>query len=120
MNSDSEPIPPFNTRYPGKLESSLAQPFQTFDGKFLYRTFAEKAAVLFYLITKNHCFTNGNKRMAVTLTTLFFFVNKRWIDVTPLGLYEIARVVAESRPEQRDTVHTILLVFFRDHQVALN
>jgi prophage maintenance system killer protein len=63
----NEPIPPFSTRFPGKLESCLEQPFQTFDNKSLYYFFIQKAAILFYLVVKNHPFNNGNKRMAVTL-----------------------------------------------------
>ncbi len=117
MNSDSEPIPPFSTRLPGKLESSLAQPFQTFDGKFLYRTFVERAAILFYLIAKNHCFENGNKRMAVTLTALFCFVNKRWLDVSPQGLYKIACDVAESDPKDMQSMYQSLIRFFKNHLI---
>lgn len=117
MNSDNEPIPPFNTRYAGKLESSLVEPFQTFGGKFLHRTFAERAAVLFYLISKNHCFVNGNKRMAITLTTLFFYVNKRWINVYPHDLYVIACTVAKSKPEQREIMHRSLVAFFKSNIV---
>lgn len=59
MYAHDEPIPPFHTREPGKLESCLAEPFQTFGGEQLHPGFAKKAAVLFYLITKNHCFSMG-------------------------------------------------------------
>ena len=48
----------------GLLESSLAQPFQTFGGEELYPTLAEKAARLAYGIAKNHPFLDGNKRAA--------------------------------------------------------
>ncbi|HJP95976.1 MAG TPA: type II toxin-antitoxin system death-on-curing family toxin [Candidatus Saccharimonadales bacterium] len=119
MDSDSEPIPPFHTRHAGKLESCLAEPFQTFDGKFLHRTFAERAAKLFYLITKNHCFENGNKRMAVTLTLVFFYTNKRWIHATPEELYLIACKVAESKPQDKDIVHELLTETFRKFTTPL-
>lgn len=56
MDWDEEPIPPFHTRHPGKLESCLNEPFQIFDGKPLHRTFIKRAAVLFYLITKKPLF----------------------------------------------------------------
>jgi death-on-curing family protein len=117
MNSDGEPIPPFDTRYPGKLESCLAQPFQTFDGKFLYKTFVERAAILFYLVTKNHCFENGNKRMAVTLTALFCFINGRWLNVPPETLYKIACDVADSNPKDMEIMHGTLVKFFRKYLV---
>jgi len=112
MYQDDEPIPPFSTRSPGKLESCLAEPFQTFDGKSLHYRFVDKAATLFYLITKDHCFGNGNKRMAVTLTTVFFYVNKRWLNVQPRALYEIACQVAESSPNEREVYTEALTKFF--------
>jgi death-on-curing family protein len=110
-------MPPFHTREPGKLESCLAEPFQTFNGKYLHRTFWERAAVLFYLITKNHCFSNGNKRMAVTLTTSFCYINKRWLKVPPKELYEIACSVAESDPKKKHIYQTALVATFKEFAV---
>jgi len=119
MDSANEPMPPFGTRSPGKLESSLAEPFQTFGGKYLHRTFIERAAVLFYLVTKNHCFENGNKRMAITLTLVFFYINKRWLNIPPKDLYGIACAVAESTPSERDSMHRYLVQVFSGHRVSL-
>lgn len=62
----NEPIPGFGTRFPNILESCLATPFQTFNRKKLYKGLIEKAAILFYLMIKNHPFENGNKRIAMT------------------------------------------------------
>lgn len=117
MNREDEPIPAFHTRSPGKLESCLAEPFQTFGGTLLHKGFARKAAVLFYLVIKNHCFSNGNKRMAVALTGVFFYINKRWLDVDAKALYNVARSVAESSPKIRDEVVDILTDFFSDNTV---
>ena len=72
MLSFDEPIPDFSTRFPNILESCLATPFQSFAKKSLYPTFVSKAAMLFYLLIKNHPFQNGNKRIA--MTTLFVFL----------------------------------------------
>jgi death-on-curing protein len=104
LMSYGEPIPPFTTRYPGKLESCLAQPFQTVFGKPAYLRFTKRAAVLFYGVIKDHPFINGNKRMAVTLTLTFFFLNKRWLNIPPDVLYQIAQDVAMSKPNQRAQV----------------
>lgn len=120
MNSDDEPIPPFHTRERGKLESSLATPFQTFDGKPVYRTFYRRAALLFYLVAKNHCFENGNKRMAVTLTSVFCLINRRWLEITNKDLYDIACVVAKSNPKEMDKVLQVLNQLFKEHIVALD
>ena len=62
----NEPIPKFSSRYPRILESCLATPFQKFSKRELYRGLENKAAILFYLLIKNHPFQNGNKRIAMT------------------------------------------------------
>jgi death-on-curing protein len=108
MNYIDEPIPPFNTRGPNILESCLLEPFQTFDGKELHHTLANKAALLFYLVIKNHPFSNGNKRMAVVLTGVFCIVNKKALAIPPKSLYDIACEIAKSDPKDKD-VHLKVL-----------
>lgn len=114
-----EPLPPFGIRYPGKLESCLATPFQTFSGKPLYRYLYMRVAVLFYLVIKNHPFENGNKRMAVMLVFVFLFDNKKWVDVNPDSLYRLASGVAESSPKNKAAVMDVLEKFFKDNIVPL-
>lgn len=99
-----EPIPSFDTRYPDKLESCLGTPFQTYGGKSLYQTLETKAAILFYLMIKNHPFQNGNKRVAVI--TLYYFLNSngRELKVENRTLYEFAKEVAASAPSDRGVV----------------
>jgi death-on-curing family protein len=92
----SEPIPEFATRFPYKLESCLAVPFQTFNKRLLYRGLTAKAAILFYLLIKNHPFENGNKRIAVTTLLYFLYKNKKWLRVNNYQLYNFAKWVAES------------------------
>lgn len=97
-----EPIPPFETRYSGKLESCLDLPFQTYDGQDLYPTLTDKAAALFYMIIKNHPFQNGNKRVAVLALTLFLFKNAKWITMSRSVLYDLALTVAKSEDSKKD------------------
>jgi len=97
-----EPIPPFNTRYPEKLESCLKTPFQTFNRKSLYRTFETKAAILFYLMIKNHPFQNGNKRVAVLTLIYFLIQNGRRLKVDNKILYEFAKEIASSDAQKKD------------------
>lgn len=59
------------------FKSSIGQIYQTFDGQELYPTVEEKAAMLLYLITKNHSFSDGNKRIAATL--FLWFMNENGI-----------------------------------------
>lgn len=74
---------------------------------------------MFYLVTKNHCFSNGNKRMAVMLTIVFFYVNKRWLDVPAHNLYKIACEVATSKPSEREVMQKALKMFFKTNSRRL-
>lgn len=103
-----EPIPDFETRFPNILESCLMVPFQRFEKKSLYRGLVKKAAILFYLMIKNHPFQNGNKRIAMTTLFVFLYKNKKWLKVDPKELYNFAVWVAQSPPKlKKDTVEAI-------------
>lgn len=73
FDSEREPMTVFGDHDRNLLESALANPKQTFDGKDLYPTIEEKAAILYYSLIKNHPFENGNKRTATA--TLIVFLN---------------------------------------------
>ncbi len=96
LMSYNEPIPDFTTRFPNILESCLIVPFQTFERKSAYQGLIGKAAILFYLMIKNHPFQNGNKRIAITTLFLFLYKNKKWLRVDNKELYNFAVWVAES------------------------
>lgn len=99
-----EPIPPFTTRFPGKLESALAAPQRPPNTG----SFERQAAVLFYEMIKLHPFLNGNKRVAtVTLMTLLM-INSHWLRLGWQNLYEVAVQVAESNPKARDKILSML------------
>src|SRR3989339_139092 len=85
-----EPIPPFSSRFPNILESCLAVPFQKFSKKDVYHGIISKAAILFYLLIKNHPFQNGNKRIATTTMFVFLYKNRKWIEVDNQELYNFA------------------------------
>lgn len=103
-----EPIPDFQTRFPGKLESCVAQPFQSFDGKPLYPGLVKKAAILYYLLIKNHPFQNGNKRIAITSLFSFLFINDKWLRVMPERLYSFTVFVASSLAEQKQEMLNVI------------
>jgi len=108
-----EPIPDFGTRYPGILESCLATTFQTFDGRDLYPKLIDKAAILFYLMAKNHPFLNGNKRLALTTLMVFLHKNKKWLTVSSESLYQLSVEVAGSNPKYKDSVVAEVKKFIR-------
>lgn len=112
--SFNEPIPDFSSRYPNRLESCLAAPFQTFDKKNLYKGLVERAAVLFYLMVKSHPFLNGNKRIAVTTLMTFLYLNKKWLAVDARELYNFSVWVASSPTQAKEHVVQAIKQFISD------
>jgi prophage maintenance system killer protein len=97
------------------FKSSIGQIYQTFDGIELYPSVEEKAAMLLYLVTKNHSFSDGNKRIAATLFLWFMQNNgilynsdgsKRISNGT---LVAITLMIAESRPEEKDVMVKVVV-----------
>ena len=90
------------------FKSSIGQIYQTFGGAELYPSVEEKAAMLLYLVTKNHSFSDGNKRIAATL--FLWFMNNNNILYRPDGTKRIADntlvaltlMIAESKTEEKD------------------
>ncbi len=97
-----EPIPDFVTRFPNVLERCLIQPFQSFEDEDIYKGLIKKAAILFYLMIKNHPFQNGNKRIAVSTTLFLLADNDKWLKISNQELYNFAKWVAESNANLKD------------------
>ncbi len=115
-----EPVPGFDSRFPNILESCLAVPFQTFSRKNLYRGLIEKAAILFYLLVKNHPFQNGNKRIAMTALFVFLYLNKKWLRADNFELYNFAKWVAESNPRLKNETVKAIEKFIMTYLVVLS
>ena len=102
--------PLFGNEKDDSFKSSIGQIYQTFDGVDLYPSVEEKAAMLLYLVTKNHSFSDGNKRIAATLFLWFMHNNgilyredgtKRIADST---LVALTLMIAESRTQEKDVM----------------
>ncbi|MBO7595955.1 MAG: virulence protein RhuM/Fic/DOC family protein [Bacteroidales bacterium] len=97
------------------FKSSIGQIYQTFGGVELYPSVEEKAAMLLYLVTKNHSFSDGNKRIAATL--FLWFMDNNHILYNPDGSKRIADntlvaltlMIAESRTEEKDTMVKVVV-----------
>ena len=105
----------FGNEKDDSFKSSIGQIYQTFDGVDLYPSVEEKAAMLLYLVTKNHSFSDGNKRIAATLFLWFMQNNgilynsdgsKRISNGT---LVAITLMIAESRPEEKDIMVKVVV-----------
>ena len=97
------------------FKSSIGQIYQTFDGTELYPSVEEKAAMLLYLVTKNHSFSDGNKRIAAT--PFLWFMNNNAILYRPDGTKRIADntlvaltlMIAESKTEEKDIMVKVVV-----------
>lgn len=105
----------FGVEKDDSFKSSIGQIYQTFGGVDLYPSVEEKAAMLLYLVTKNHSFSDGNKRIAATLFLWFLNCNgilysqdgtKRIADNT---LVALTLMIAESRTEEKDTMVKVIV-----------
>ena len=119
MLAFDEPIPDFSTRFPNILESCLAVPFQRFSKKSLYPTLVSKAAILFYLLIKNHPFQNGNKRIAMTTLLVFLYRNNKWFRVDTQELYNFTVWVAQSPRTVKDETVKATEKFLKTYLVNL-
>ena len=105
----------FGNEKDDSFKSSIGQIYQTFGGKDLYPSVEEKAAMLLYLVTKNHSFSDGNKRIAATL--FLWFLNNNGILYREDGTKRIADntlvaltlMIAESRTEEKDTMVKVVV-----------
>jgi prophage maintenance system killer protein len=97
------------------FRSSIGQIYQTFAGEDLYPSVEEKAAMLLYLVVKNHSFSDGNKRIAAMLFLWFMEKNgilygedgsKRIADNT---LVALTLMIAESRTEEKDVMVKVVV-----------
>lgn len=114
-----EPIPEFNTRFPNKLESCIITPFLKFNNQVFYKGLNGKAAILFYLIIKNHPFQNGNKRIAITTLLTFLYKNNKWLEVDNIKFYNFAKWVASSDPEVREQTVEAIAEFIKKNSRKL-
>jgi death-on-curing protein len=108
-----EPIPDFSTRFPNILESCIAMPFMKYGGKYLYKGLISKAAILFYLIIKNHPFQNGNKRIAITTTLVYLAWNDKWLNIDNDEFYKLTIWVAQSLPMLKEATITGIEAMFK-------
>ena len=105
----------FGNEKDDSFKSSIGQIYQTFGGEELYPSVEEKAAMLLYLVTKNHSFSDGNKRIAATLFLWFLNNNgilyredgtKRLADNT---LVALTLMIAESKTEEKDVMVKVIV-----------
>ena len=105
----------FGNEKDDSFKSSIGQIYQTFGGQELYPSVEEKAAMLLYLVTKNHSFSDGNKRIAATL--FLWFLNNNGIlyredgskRLTDSTLVALTLMIVESKTEEKDVMVKVVI-----------
>ena len=105
----------FGNEKDDSFKSSMGQIYQTFGAEELYPSVEEKAAMLLYLVTKNHSFSDGNKRIAATL--FLWFLNNNGIlyredgskRLTDSTLVALTLMIAESKTEEKDVMVKVVV-----------
>ena len=113
FNSDSEL---FALERNKGLQAIIGTIYGSFDGKDLYPTIEEKAANFLYLITKNHTFIDGNKRIAATLFIYFLefyniLYNENGQVIDNNTLVAITLLIAQSNPKEKDILIDLVMNF---------
>ena len=108
--------PLFGNEKDDSFQSSLGAIYQSFGGEELYPSVEEKAANLLYFVTKNHSFSDGNKRIAAS--PFLYFLDKNGIlfnngqklldDYT---LVAVTIMIAESKPQEKETMTALVMNF---------
>ena len=105
----------FGNEKDDSFKSSIGQIYQTFGGEELYPSVEEKAAMLLYLVTKNHSFNDGNKRIAATLFLWFLNNNKILYNsdgskrIADSTLVALTLMIAESKTEEKDVMVKVVV-----------
>ncbi len=105
----------FGREKDNSFRSSVSTIYQTFGGEDLYPSIEEKAANLLYFVTKNHSFSDGNKRIAAFL--FLYFLEKNHILFDAIGnkriadntLVALTLMIAVSKPEEKDTMIKVIV-----------
>lgn len=105
----------FGKKKDAGFESAISQIEQGFDDSYLYQSIEERAAMLLYLIIKNHAFVDGNKRIGAACFLLFLMRNNLLLSVNGVpfisndALASITLFVAASKPEEMETVKGLVI-----------
>ena len=105
----------FGNEKDDSFKSSISTIYQTFEGIDLYPSIEEKAANLLYFVTKNHSFTDGNKRIAAML--FLYFLERNGALYRPDGTKRIADnalvaltlMIAISKPDEKETLIKVIV-----------
>ena len=104
----------FGNEKDDSFKGSLGAIYQSFAGEDVYKSLEEKAANLLYFVTKNHSFSDGNKRIAATMFLYFLERNNAlFVDgekvINDYTLVALTIMIAESRPDEKEMMISVIM-----------
>ena len=105
----------FGNEKDDSFKGSIGNIYQSFAGQEAYPTLEEKAANLLYFVTKNHSFSDGNKRIAAAIFLYFLDKNEVLFDdagnkrIDDHTLVALTIMIAESRPEEKEMMICVIM-----------
>lgn len=104
----------FGNEKDDSFKGSIGAVYQSFGGEELYPTLEEKAANLLYFVTKNHSFSDGNKRIAATMFLYFLDKNHALFEngeklINDHTLVALTIMIAESNPEEKEMMISVIM-----------
>ena len=105
----------FGNEKDDSFKGSIGNIYQSFAGQEAYPTLEEKAANLLYFVTKNHSFSDGNKRIAAAIFLYFLDKNEVLFDdagnkrIDDHTLVALTIMIAESRPEEKEMIISVIM-----------
>lgn len=104
----------FGNEKDASFKGSIAAIYQSFAGEELYPSLEEKAANLLYFVTKNHSFSDGNKRIAAAVFLYFLDKNDALFDeerkrIDDSTLVALTIMIAESEPREKEIMVSVVM-----------
>ena len=104
----------FGNEKDDSFKGSIGNIYQSFAGQDIYLTLEEKAANLLYFVTKNHSFSDGNKRIAATMFLYFLDKNGILFDngaklIDDHTLVALTIMIAESQPDEKEMMISVVM-----------
>ena len=107
----------FGNEKDDSFKGSIANIYQEFGGVEIYPSLEEKAANLLYFVTKNHSFSDGNKRIAAAMFLYFLdkndalFLDKAKTEkaIADQTLAALTIMIAESQPAEKEMMISVIM-----------
>lgn len=114
-----EPLPSFDRASKEKLQSAIQTVEAEYFGESNYTTLIEKAVAYLYFLNKSHALPNGNKRFSIACFKIYVYLNQSQLRAPHEFLQEVAILIAQSDPEDKDALLRDLTKFMKNNSLII-